>query len=206
MVRVRGALQDVTERKVSEQRLQTQLQRLHLLEQTTRAIGERQDLASILQVVIRTLEEELPLDFGCICLYDPADRTLTVAAVGVASLSLAEQLSMTEQARIAIDENGLSRCVRGQLVYEADIEGVPFAFPQRLAAGGLRALVAAPLQIESQVFGLLIAARRVPGSFSSGDCEFLRQLSEHVALAAHQAQLHGALQVAYEDLRNSQQA
>src|SRR5690606_28376254 len=43
-------------------------------------------------------------------------------------------------------------------------------------------------------------------TFSSGDCEFLRQLSEHVALAAHQAQLHGALQAAYEDLTNTQQA
>ena len=81
-----------------------------------------------------------------------------------------------------------------------------FPFPQRLAAAGLRALVAAPLQIESQVFGVLIAARREPRSFSSSDCEFLRQLSEHVALAAHQAQLHAALQSAYDDLRNTQQA
>lgn len=206
VMRMRGALQDITDRKHSELKLQAQLQRLHLLEQTTRAIGKRQDLASILQVVIRTVEEELPLDFGCICRYDPVERTLTVAAVGVASAALAEQLSMSALQRIPIDENGLSRCVRGQLVYEPDIEGVPFAFPQRLVAGGLRALVAAPLQIESQVFGVLIAARRKPGSFSSGECEFLRQLSEHVALAAHQAQLHQALQSAYDDLRSSQQA
>ncbi len=160
VVRMRGALQDITERKLSEIRLGAQLQRLHLLERTTRAIGERQDLASILQIVIRTLEEDLPLDFGCICLYDPADRSLTVAAVGVTNVELAGRLSMTEQARIPIDENGLSRCVRGQLVHEPDIEELPYAFPRRLAAGGLRALVAAPLQIESQVFGVLIAARR----------------------------------------------
>jgi len=35
---------------------------------------------------------------------------------------------------------------------------------------------------------------------------YLRQLSEHVALAAHQAQLYGELQRAYDDLRQSQQA
>ena len=34
----------------------------------------------------------------------------------------------------------------------------------------------------------------------------MRQLSEHVALAAHQAETHAALQVAYEDLRQTQQA
>ncbi|HTL93629.1 MAG TPA: ATP-binding protein, partial [Steroidobacteraceae bacterium] len=38
------------------------------------------------------------------------------------------------------------------------------------------------------------------------DCEFLRQLSEHVALAANQAQLRSALQGAYDDLRRTQQA
>ncbi len=203
---MRGALQDITEQKLAQFRLQAQLARLHMLEHITRAIGERQDLASILQVVVRTLEEELPLDFSCICLYEPTERTLTVIAVGLGSAELAQQLSMSEHARIPIDENGLSRCVRGTLVYEPQIEGLPFPFPQRLASGGLRALVAAPLQIESQVFGVLISARRQPNSFSSGECEFLRQLSEHVALAAHQAQLHTALQNAYEELRTTQQA
>jgi signal transduction histidine kinase/ActR/RegA family two-component response regulator len=62
------------------------------------------------------------------------------------------------------------------------------------------------LLVESRVFGILISARRQPHSFSSGECEFLRQLSEHVALAAHQAQLYDALQEAYEDLRQTQQA
>src|SRR5439155_6842337 len=47
-------------------------------------------------------------------------------------------------------------------------------------------------------------ARRQTGGFTSPDCEFLRQLGEHVALAAHQHQLHTALQQAYDDLRQSQ--
>jgi signal transduction histidine kinase/ActR/RegA family two-component response regulator len=68
----------------------------------------------------------------------------------------------------------------------------------------LNALVAAPLLVESQVFGVLLAARTEAESFSSGDCEFLRQLSEHVALAAHQVELYTRLQQAYEDLRESQ--
>jgi signal transduction histidine kinase/FixJ family two-component response regulator len=113
---------------------------------------------------------------------------------------------MTERARIPIDENGLSQCVRGRLVYEPDIRGVSFPFPQRLAKGGLNSMVAAPLLVESKVFGVLIAARRRASSFSSGECEFLKQASEHVALAAHQAQLYSALQQAYDDLRQTQKA
>ena len=195
---------DITDRKRGEIKVQAQLARLNLLQHITRAIGERQDIQSIFQVVIRTLEEQVPVDFCCVCLYDPAQNCLTVTSVGLHSAPLALELAMGEQARIEIDANGLSRCVRGQLVYEPDIAQVAFPFPQRLAKGSLRALVAAPLLVESQVFGVLIAARQREHSFSSGECEFLRQVSEHVALAAHQAQLYGALQQAYDDLRRTQ--
>lgn len=207
---LRGAnaalLQEVTERKGAENRVVAQLARLEMLHRITRAIGERQDLQSIFQVVIRTLEEHLPIDFCCVCVYDAAANQLIVTSVGVRSEATAMELAMTEEARVDIDQNGLSRCVRGNLVYEPDITDSQFPFPRRLARGGLRSLVAAPLLVESQVFGVLIAARRQPESFSSGECEFLRQLSEHVALAAHQSQLHLALQQAYDDLRQTQQA
>jgi PAS domain S-box-containing protein len=197
---------DITERKLAEAKVQAQLARLNLLQQITRAIGERQDIRSIFQVVIRTLEEHLPVDFCCVCLYDPAEKCLIVTSVGLRSEALAMELAMTEHARIEIDENGLSRCVRGRLVYDPDIGQIPFPFPQRLARGGLSSMVAAPLLVESKVFGVLIAARQQARSFSSGECEFLRQASEHVALATHQAQLYGALQQAYEDLRQTQRA
>jgi signal transduction histidine kinase/CheY-like chemotaxis protein/HAMP domain-containing protein len=197
---------EIAARRQAEQKAQAQLERLNLLHQITRATGERQDLQSIFQVVIRSVEDDLPIDFGCVCLREGGNDALTVACVGARSEPLAFDLALTEHARVAIDENGLSRCVRGQLVYEPDITQVPMPFPQRLAGGGLRSIVMAPLLAESQVFGLLVAARCEPHSFSSGECEFLRQLSEHVALAAHQAQLHGALQQAYDDLRQTQQA
>jgi signal transduction histidine kinase/ActR/RegA family two-component response regulator len=182
------------------------MERMNLLDQITRAIGERQDLQSIFQVVIRSLEDQLPIDFCCVCLYDQPANTLTVTSVGVRSEAFAMELAMTEQARITIDENGLSRCTKGRLVYEPDLRQVQFPFPERLLRAGLQAVVAAPLLVESQVFGVLIAARRKAQSFSSGECEFLRQLSEHVGLAAHQAQIYRALQQTYDDLRRSQQS
>jgi PAS domain S-box-containing protein len=201
-----GIIGDITDRKLAEHRLRTQIERLSLLDQITCAIAERQDLQSIYQVVIRSLEESFPIDFGCVCLHDPAAKTLTVTCVGVGSEALAMDLALTRQAQIAIDQNGLSRCVGGQLVYEQDLTQLKdFPFPQRLAGSGLRAMVAAPLVVESQVFAVLIAARREPRSFSSGDCEFLRQLTGHVALAAHEAKVRAALQQAYDELRQTQQ-
>ncbi len=197
---------EVGVRRAAEEKTQAQLERLALLHRISRAIGERQDLRSIFSVAVGNVEDRLPADFACLCLYDPAERTLEVAQVGAKSAALAETLDMNVHARIELDENGLSKCISGTLVYEPDLNGTGFPFPQRLARAGLHSFVASPLQVESIVFGALIVARTAPQAFSSGECEFLRQLSEHVALASHQSQLHTALQQAYDDLRQTQEA
>src|SRR5882724_2140000 len=196
--------QMLTQIQESERKLHAQLGRLSLLQHITRATGERHDLPSVFQVVLTSLEENLPIDFGCFLLYDPTSKSLTVSTVGAIGRGFADKLGLSQQVEVPIDANGLSRCVAGQLVHEPDAVQVPFPFPQRLAAAGLRSIVFAPLIVENQVFGVLVCTRRRPGAFSSGECEFLKQLSEHVALASHQARLHGALQQAYDDLRQSQ--
>jgi PAS domain S-box-containing protein len=150
---------DITERKVAEKRALEHLARLSLLNQITQAIGGREDLGSIYRVVLHSLEEDLGFDFGCICDYDPASGGLSILHVGVRSQTLALELGLAEHAHIPIDANGLSRCVSGQFVYEPDITEVKLPFPQRLAAAGLRSFVAAPLLIDSKVFGVFIAPR-----------------------------------------------
>jgi len=196
---------DISERMAHERRVAEQLQRLALLSRITRAIGERQDLRSIFQAVVRTIEDDMPVDFCCVCLYDAAANHLGVSCLGARSEPLARDMNLAIETILPIDDNGLGRCVRGYLVHEPDIKDSRFEFTQRLAGAGLRSLVIAPLLVESQVFGALICARREPQAFSSGECEFLRQASEHTALAAHQAQLYTALQQAYDDLRQTQQ-
>ena len=131
-----STVRDVTERKQAERRIRGQLEHLNLLDQITRSIGERQDLKSIFQIVVRSLEDSLPIDFGCVCLYDAPANALTVMSVGVKSEAIARALTMDEKTVIGVDDNGLSRCVQGQLVYESDIGVVPFPFPERLARGG----------------------------------------------------------------------
>jgi signal transduction histidine kinase/CheY-like chemotaxis protein/uncharacterized membrane protein affecting hemolysin expression len=196
--------QMLTQIQGSENKLRDQLSRLSLLQHITRATGERQDLPSIFQVVLGSLEANLPIDFGCFLLYDTDERSLTVSGQRGAGSSIAETLELSDGSLVPIDQNGLSSCIAGNLVYEPDVRAIQFPFPQRLARAGLRSLVIAPLIVENQVFGVLVTARRKEQAFSSGECEFLKQLSEHVALASHQARLYGALQKAYDDLRLSQ--
>ena len=152
------------------ERTQAQLSRLDLLQNITRAIGERQDPASIFQVVLQRLEDDMPIEFGCVCLHEPQDDHLIARTIGARSMPAAASIGIAEHAHIPIDDNGISKCLRGQLVYEPDVREVPFALPQRLAAAGFRSLVIAPLLMESNVFGMLIAARR------NGRCLYQRRL------------------------------
>jgi signal transduction histidine kinase/ActR/RegA family two-component response regulator len=195
-------------REEAERRALRELERLNLLQRITRAIAERQDLDSIFQVVVRTLEEQMPADFCALCSYEDQERGLTVARVGTRSEQLALALAMTESSRIEIDGNGLARCIAGALVYEPDLAAVHFPFPRRLADAGLGSMVVAPLVVEQRggVFGVLVVARRAAHAFSSGECEFLTQLCEHVSLAANQARLHDSLRHAYDELRQTQNA
>ena len=91
-----------------------------------------------------------------------------------------------------------------ELQYEADLSSGSTRLPPELSALGLRALVAAPLHADGALLGVLIAGRREPDSFSGGECEFLRQLSERVAVAALQGQFQDSLQAAYDYLHLTQ--
>ena len=188
-----------------ERRMSAQVSRLALLQQITHSIGSRHDLNSIFQVVLRSLEEHLPIDFGCVCLHSPAAGSVTVESVGASSVSQCRALGLEPGTTVPIGHNGLYRAMNAALIHEPDTALVDSPFTRRFAEAGLFSLVIAPLTVESIVFGVLIAVRRPKNAFSSGDCEFLKQLSEHVALASHQAQLYNALQKTYEDLRHSQQ-
>lgn len=196
---------EIIERKRAEAGLQEQFSRINLLNQITQIISERQDLASILHVVLRQLEDRLTVDFGGVCLFDPAAVTLNVAALRVKNPLLVAKLDLHEGTVLSLMDSGLLACHRGETVYLPDSIKGHTLLTEKFAHAGLRSVAAVPLMAENKLFGVLMVARLKLNSFSSGECEFLRMLSEHVALAAHQAQLHSELEHAYNELRQSQQ-
>ena len=192
------------ERRRTEAALQQQFTRMSLLVQITRTISERQDTESILHVVLLQLEDHLSLDLGCVALFDPQAETLNIQALRLKNPLLASKLDFHEGVVLALADTGLDLCAEGQTVYLDDTLKGSSALAESLAVASLRSAVAVPLLVENKLFGVLLSARLKPEDFSSGDCEFLRMLSEHVALAAHQARLHAELEKAYNDLRQTQ--
>ncbi len=126
----------LTQIQESEGAMRSQLGRLGLLQHITRAVGERQDIQSIFQVVLDSLDANFRADFDCALSYDSAARTLTVVAAGAASRKHLPLLDLAEGKTVAIDANDLSRCIIGQLVYEPEVAQVSLPFPQQFAAAG----------------------------------------------------------------------
>lgn len=198
--------QEMAERIEAEKATEQQLKRLSLLNHITRAVDERQGLQSILQEVLRQLEQHLPTDFGGAYLLDHGSGCLEAAAIRAGSLSVKAAPALPPLAASDLGQSALAPCSRGQAVYFENTLPAREPITAQLAFLDLRSAVIAPLRVEERLFGLLIAARRSAGAFTSGECEFLRMLSEQVSLAAHQARLYSDLQAAYDELRTTQQA
>jgi PAS domain S-box-containing protein len=204
VVSISGTVQDITHQVEAQEQLQMQLYRTDLLNQIARATEERRDLTSVFRVVCEKLDALFSVELSAVFLRS-GDATVTVAQVGENGAALAREAGITQGTILAVEKNGLARCLEGKPVYERDLSTLPFALPQALASIGLRSLVLIPLQSGGETFGVLIAARRGPDGFDSGACEFMRQLGEHVALAATQGKLLDSLQRAYNELQEAQQ-
>ncbi|PWU15822.1 MAG: hybrid sensor histidine kinase/response regulator [Verrucomicrobia bacterium] len=197
---------EVAERAQAQQGMRQQLTHISLLNKITQVISERQDLTRIQQVVLRQLEEHLHMDMGLIGFYEPDSERLKISALRQLDVKGAAKLDLIQGGFVTLTASAHAHCMSGKTLYVPDTRQVTGELAQHLAAAGIFCTVKAPLTVEGKFFGLLIVARSEPDSFSSGECEFLRMLSEQVSLAVHQARLHQQLETAYNELRQTQQA
>lgn len=204
--RTRELREEVGERAHAEADLAQQLRRIQLLNQIIRASLERQDLKSILHVVLGELQTHLPADFVSVHLYDPATNELSLAAQQSHDRDEHGSDGQRAEWRFPLGSSGLDDAGVAELLPHPHLE--PSAGPLfgTLARRGFQSAVGVPLRVEDTLLGVLVAARRTPNAFSSGESRFLVTLGSHTALAEHQIRLRAALQNAYDELRQTQQA
>ncbi len=198
-------IRDITERKAAENRLRTQLDRLTLLDRITRAVNERNDLSSVYATVLVSLEQHLGVDFAAFLAYEASGLELRRRGAGDRSRTQAERIGLARGTRIPV-KDGLARSLQGEMAHERDLAHTTVPFARRLGQSGLGALVIAPVLHQDRLTGAFLAARRPGAPLTSADCEFPPATLDNVALAAHQAKLVNNLQVAYENLRRTEQA
>ena len=186
------------------QALEQQLSRVNLLNEITHAIAARHDLDSILRVVAQRLEEEFT-DLASIWL--GGGDASAPAADGGWSERTETRVSLSNRMAILSALPDLGVLQQGTAVYLADLASfnVP-SLQQAVESDNMRSVVVVPLVVDGTVLGVIVSARRERDAFSRAERDFLGELSEHVALAIHQASLHENLEAAYTELQETQRA
>jgi HD-GYP domain-containing protein (c-di-GMP phosphodiesterase class II) len=80
IVRVFGAVQDITKRKISEEKIRMQTSRAEALVQTASHINSKLDLDAVLSSVCYETAHALSVPAAAVHLYDPTSKTLTIVA------------------------------------------------------------------------------------------------------------------------------
>lgn len=205
-IRMIGGMTEMTYIRQSERRSTAQLARMNLLNEITRAIGNRHDLDSIYQVVTNSIEVELPADFCLTASYSEQDKTISFRSFGKATEEEANKIGFFLHESIPAKGVHLDRALRGEFVYQPDLGGSMCLTGEGMhELAGLDSMVIAPLMKDRKVLGIITTARKGLNSFSDDELDFLRQLAEHVALALAQTELLQELQEAYENLQRTQQ-
>jgi signal transduction histidine kinase/DNA-binding response OmpR family regulator len=203
LARVRAHLQLGLERRAWESRLEDKVrERTAELSASTQALTEenaRRQLSE--QRLSSQLERLRLLDHITRAIAERQDLRSIFRVV----IHAVEENLPADACWIGLQNEHADLALHETLTYEPDMRGSPLPLPPELASLDIGSCVSAPLRGEAGVIGLLIAGRHEAHAFSSGECEFLRQLSEHVSLAMRQAQLHESLWTAYEELRQTQQ-
>lgn len=205
-IRMIGGMTDMTHIRQAERRSNSQLARMSLLNEITRAIGNRHDLDSIYQVVTNSIEKELPADFCLTASYCEQQQSITFKSFGKATEKAANEIGFFLNASIPAKGVHLDRALRGEFVYQPDLGGSMCLTGEGMhTLAGLDSMVIAPLTKGHKVLGIITTARKGKDSFSVDELEFLKQLAEHVALALAQTELLQELQDAYLNLQRTQQ-
>jgi len=198
-----GITRDISQRKRAADELQQQLVRINLLNEITYAVAERQDLNSIAEIVLRQLEEKLPVDYSAAYHWNGQTDSFDLITRGPKGTAVAQQLGLGKSIPVAATH--FRKCVEGEVIYVTDSGASGDVMGIKMSSVGIHSAMGVPLSVEGRTIGLLVLQRRVKDGFSVAEREFIKGLSAHMSLAIHQAQLYQDLQSAYNELRQSQQ-
>ncbi|GIV62955.1 MAG: hypothetical protein KatS3mg045_0294 [Bellilinea sp.] len=190
--RVIVALEDITERKQTAERIERQLHQMEALRLIDDAISSNLELDQTLQVLIQQMHSQLNLDAVAVLLYDPSDQTLTYAAGSGKGLNFPLGLRFNYQQSLsgkAIENRRILPACR--LDEDCDCQPPPLrGFSNYLRQAGYHTMMAVPLVTKTSPQGVieLYFAANPPQDLEWQ--QFLTMLAGQAAIAIENARLY----------------
>ncbi|MBN1834305.1 MAG: PAS domain S-box protein [Spirochaetales bacterium] len=223
-----GVFRDITERRSAEQelreaneklletqqRLARQARWVQALNAVARDIAGRDNLESILRVVMHYLEESFAFATGGIALVSEDGNSYTFVALSARGRTLARRLGVKEGTRLLLSQSFLPDLGASPepLIFPlADLVPAGLSEPAtelfgRFQSSGLQAMVVVQLAAQDVQSGTLFMLYRQAVSLSEEELEFLRGMAEYVSLALRNRSVYDELEGSYRQLQAAQQA
>jgi HD-GYP domain-containing protein (c-di-GMP phosphodiesterase class II) len=190
---------DVTEQKAAEQRIETQLRRLHALRAIDQAILGTVDPTLVFQAILDQTRQQLGADIVRLTLFK-ADTLLleAVAAVGHRGGQMASM-----KIRLGEGPAGAAALERRTVAVPDlhDTEMVGGSLMEALREEGVQAVYSAPLVARGALIGTLDVMQRAAFAAPADWIDFLETLAAQSAIAIEGARSAASLQQAHVDLQ-----
>jgi PAS domain S-box-containing protein len=185
IVRLQGAGQDITSRKLAEQELARMNRALRLLSSCTDAVVRAQSEQALLDQVCRIAVEEGGYRLACVgyAEQDPA-KTLRIHASAGVGTGYLDGLSLSWSSEVAAGNGPAGRAIRtGELVASRDVAAdAGFAvWRDRALAHGIRSVLCFPLREAASTFGVLCLYAAEVSEAGADELELLEELAEELA-------------------------
>lgn len=196
--RVIVAIEDITERKRSAERIERQLHQLEALRIIDDAISSNLELDKTLQVLIQQMRSQLNLEALAVLLYDPADESLTYAAGAEGELEyplgVRFHYSQGLAGKSLIEKQRLAMCKIDENTTRLPLAVQPFF--NQLSRAGYQTILAIPLTTKTHLQGVIEVYLRTAPPRDADWRRFLQMLAGQAAIAIENARL-------YEDAQRS---
>ena len=178
---------DFLQRRAAEK----SIEQLSALREVGQSLGSTLDLEAVLATVVTRAVQLSGANGGAIYEYDEGSQALRLRTSHGLEAELVEVL---RSAPIPRNQGAVGRAVAALAPIQiADIQEKPELMLERarpvLARFGYRSVLAVPLRREHRIFGGLVVARRVVGSFSTEIVNLLQTFAVQSGLAIHNARL-----------------
>ena len=179
-------VQDITERKKAEKKLQRQHAYLEALHATWPALVNRLELSDILQTVTYQAARLVNTQYGCLYVVNPdVDKLELKVSLGVQGDTLSPFIPKGEGLAGRVWESGQTIILRDFSTWDNHVPNVN--------AGKLHATVGVPLTSRGQVIGVIGIMHDDPASsFDDEEIELLNRFAHLASIALDNARLYAA--------------
>ena len=186
-----AAFVDITERKLAEEHIQVQLERLRALHNIDNAIKSNVDLNTTLKIFLDEVTTQLKVDAASVLLFNKDTLTLEHAA------SYGFHSAVLQYTKLEFGEGYAGSVILdGKTIYIPDLTKTESKLAEVLSLAGenFTAYVGFPLIAKSQIVGVLEIFHRSPLAPDPDWFDFLDTLAGQAAIAIDNARLFESLQ------------